>query len=638
MSILYGIINLKQQPVEPEHLAKMKNALLFSAPDKIFEWNHQNYAGGVMLQHYTPELLPEIFPLKDSTDKIYFSCAGRIDNRPELIHKLNLSISPDRITDSQLMHQAWIKWEKECMHHLSGDWSFVVYNTKTIECVIAKDHSGNTSIFYYRNSDFLVYCSSLKGILALPFVDQKLNDLKLAALLTSWRCSGSLTCYENIQSLPGAHILVCKEQIKVKQYWKPDHSQSLVLKNEEDYFEAFREIFSEAVKCRLSNIGSTAISLSGGFDSGSVASVAASQLAETHQRFSAYVSAPFYDASSLIPGIKMPDESNLVQLYPQRYKNIDLQVLRAQDISIIDSLETILDVYSEPISSPTNFYWMNDLYEKAQKDNHKTLLNGQGGNFTISWPITSFWDQMKDLKNPEWKISNFTSFKNLKRRILKPLAPEAIINWYSRMYYGNSPWMEGSMIGDSFARRTRLKSHILESGWYPPRYKKGNMQEIQSTLLNPKFNQAGRYHANALFHYGVESLDPTMDKRVIQFCLSLPDSVYINNEESRRLVRHGLKQFVPEEVIANRRRGQQAADVILRMHHQKERWLAFKKILNQSDFAKDYLNVKEMNEFINAMAHLKVALYSDAYKFMRATSIFIFLHKQIHGQSLKDRF
>ena len=68
---------------------------------------------------------------------------------------------------------------------------------------------------------------------------------------------------------------------------------------------------------------------------------------------------------------------------------------------------------------------------------------------------------------------------------------------------------------------------------------------------------------------GVLFRDPCMDKRVIEFCLSLPMEQFCYRGVTRRLVREYFEGIVPDHVIKDERYGCQSADMLWRV---KQNW------------------------------------------------------------------
>jgi len=70
----------------------------------------------------------------------------------------------------------------------------------------------------------------------------------------------------------------------------------------------------------------------------------------------------------------------------------------------------------------------------------------------------------------------------------------------------------------------------------------------------------GNYHHGTLAGWGIDVRDPTTDRRLIEFCLSVPTEQFFRNGVPRALARAALCDRVPAEVLNERRRGLQAVD------------------------------------------------------------------------------
>src|SRR3984957_14308676 len=97
-------------------------------------------------------LLPE-----DSFDRQPLSADGvtslvadiRLDNRAELEGELALSQHEAAgMADSDLLLAAWQRWHEQCVDHLTGAFSFAVWNQDEQHLFLARDHIGERPLFY----------------------------------------------------------------------------------------------------------------------------------------------------------------------------------------------------------------------------------------------------------------------------------------------------------------------------------------------------------------------------------------------------------------------------------------------------------------------------------------------------------
>jgi asparagine synthase (glutamine-hydrolysing) len=87
------------------------------------------------------------------------------------------------------------------------------------------------------------------------------------------------------------------------------------------------------------------------------------------------------------------------------------------------------------------------------------------------------------------------------------------------------------------------------------------------------FLQGDRGNANkgTLAGWGIDSRDPTADRRLAEFCLRVPLHQYLANGVLRALARNALADRVPETVLRPQRRGYQGADWIAGLTSSRER-------------------------------------------------------------------
>ena len=81
----------------------------------------------------------------------------------------------------------------------------------------------------------------------------------------------------------------------------------------------------------------------------------------------------------------------------------------------------------------------------------------------------------------------------------------------------------------------------------------------------------GNYNKGTLAGWGVDYRDPTADRRVVKFCLNIPETEYILDGEPRSLQRRAFATRLPPEVLAEARKGSQAAAWSLGMDAAQER-------------------------------------------------------------------
>ena len=97
----------------------------------------------------------------------------------------------------------------------------------------------------------------------------------IAGLLVGRFHDPEATFFKGVRQLPAAHFLSLDAGgLQVSRYWDLDPAREVRYPRDEDYLEHCRELFKEAVCCRLRSTRPVGILLSGGIDSTSVTAMA----------------------------------------------------------------------------------------------------------------------------------------------------------------------------------------------------------------------------------------------------------------------------------------------------------------------------------------------------------------------------
>jgi len=591
MSGIFGLLHLDGKPAARERLQTMRDAMAYWGPDGSNIWHEGSVGLGSLWLYNTPEAAHERVPRESPDGRLVMTAEARIDNRAELFEALRVPVPERRqMPDSELMLRAYERWGEACVHHLLGDWSFAIWDKQERQLFLARDHHGNTALYYYAGPRGFAFASCLKALLALPEVPKRLNELKLAQILTAWPAEGFPTIYADICALPPAHTLTVSEGgVRTQRYWRLEDVAELHFKRHEDYVEGLLETFAEAVRCRLRSYRPVGVTLSGGLDSGSVSVVAARELRAGGERLPAFSAVPMYDVRET-QGKYIGDETPFITATAQRAGNIDVHFIRAEQTTPLAGMRRALYVHDSPVHAAGNFFWMADLLRTAQAQGIGTLLTGQGGNGSISWTgraQPSFFDL---LRRRRWHAAT--------RRLVWHCLPVPVRQSYHHWRAGEAPWERYSAIHPDFARRLKLGPQMAAAGhdptfsgrWLSPR-------ALRTSLTRPGRGSGGARWAEMGAGYGIEVRDPTLDQRVLEYCFSVPDAVFRGPDGSGRwLIRRAMGELLPATVRDNAQLGTQAADLVQRLQAEGSEIEQLLRRLEQSPAAGAYLAVGRMRE------------------------------------------
>jgi asparagine synthase (glutamine-hydrolysing) len=597
MSGIFGVVHLDRSPVNEQELQAMRSAMSEWGPDASGLWCEDSAGLGSVTLLSTPESLHEELPLTTSRGTV-LTAAARLDNRAELGAELGIAASDlGRLADGDLISQAYEKWGAGTPAHLIGDWSFAAWQARERRLFLARDHFGNTAVYYYHDPRRFAFASSRKALFALG-IPRRLNEFYLACGLVSWPAHhGAQTIELDLRRLPPAHTLQLSEAgIQVDQYWRLEDTPELRLGRSEDYADGLLAVYDRAVRDRLRAQKDVGVTLSGGLDSSSVTGLAARALRETHKRLRAYTSAPIYDVSHTVDGNRFGDELPLAQASAVFVGNVDLIEIRSRHHTPLQAIRRGLEIHDEPGHAAGNLYWILDLMSSAKEDDIGVLLSGQGGNATISWTGATLGRRLA-------RLIRAGSLGRALQLLIYPRLPAGLIRTGRHVLRGDVLDWSGTAIHPEFARRIGLAARYIDGAG-----KTSNPEDWQPALMQryaiikPGESILGSIWAENGAAFGMEVRDPTFDKRVMEFALAIPDREFSGPEGyDRWIIRAAMQGIVPDEVRLNRRRGRQAADLGWRLLGSADEVEQAFRDLQASSLAREHLSLERMRRAWDAL-------------------------------------
>jgi len=582
MNGIFGLFRRDGAPVAPADWQRMRESMAHWRPEVSDLWLKDCAGLGLARFSNSPNASQDHTPPLSVANGWAFIAAGRVDNRAELIARLPGVGPAHTLSDAALLRQAYREWGEACVEHLYGDWAFAAWHPVERKLFLARDHFGNTALYYYADERVFAFASDRQALLALNLAPITLDELYLAQVLISWTAyHGERTIHTPIQRLPPAHTLtVTPDRLTVRQYWFLERTPELRLPRREDYVAAFREIFDEAVRARLRPPESTdlcrekpsalageiqksgedrgsniAVTLSGGLDSGSITATAAGMLQKEGRRLTAFTSVPLSDTRAHV-GNWFGDEFPLAQATARHAGNVDLHSIPATTLSPIQAIRRALHIHSEPGHAACNQYWLLELAQTARTQGCWVLLTGQKGNSGISWtgvpysqPLTfqwRYWGGRRWLK--EW---------------LKRAAPPGLLAAYRKSRAPRDGFRNAAIHPDFARRLNLLEQRLSDPNEQPPR----TPLEERRRILQPGRSFVGALWAETGAAHGLDIRDPSGDARVLAFTFSVPDWVFMDPATglNRWLIRAAMQGRLPDEVRLNRNLGVQASDLVPRL-------------------------------------------------------------------------
>ena len=525
---------------------------------------YDGIAFGRSLFHLLPEDRYDRQPLI-SVDERYFLVADlRIDNRPELCTELGLpEQSAARSSDADILLFALQRWGSEVVDHLVGDYAFAAWDAHERQIFLARDPFGQRPLHYHRSDDFFAFSSMPAGLIALGAGGGQPDEQRVAEHLAGVRVRDGRSFFNGIKTvLPGQILTVTAARIHARTYWKPARSAPR-LSSMAEYVDAFRARLDQAVQSRLRGCdGAVAAHLSSGYDSSAVAATAARLLGSDGGKVVAFTSAPRAGFAGGISG-SLSDESGVAAVTASLHPNLEHVVLRPDGATATALLRQTLSLAQHPAGHVCNNVWWATINQAVSARGLKVLLTCQMGNMTVSaggllqlpgMVGTGRWRSWLREARALARHGDLT-WRGILARSFGPWMPQSLWDLLSRLHPGLSPAVgKPRFLHARWIETLRREIEVMSRTARPAR------SDYQARLDLLQRHDPGNHRKMALARWGIDERDPTADRRLAEFCLSLPADMLLRDGRVRPLARAALADRLPPEVLEPKLRGYQMAD------------------------------------------------------------------------------
>ena len=549
MSGICGICNFDGQPADRDLLKRMTSAIAHRGPDRLEYWEHETVAFGHCALQTTPESVYETQPLVDEARNLCLTMDGRIDNRKEIIARLEskgVNLRDD--SDAELVLRSYQLWGPECPERLIGDFSFAIWDNPRRQLFCARDVSGNKPFLYHWNGRRLIFGSELHVLFEDPCTPRETNEAMVAEYLAACVTHKEETLYKDILRLPPAHSLTARNgQITKRRYWDVDCAPEVRYRSDDEYAEHFTEVFEESVRCCLRSNRPVGAYLSGGLDSSSVVSVMS-----LIRREGASPDHGFETYSNTYPGLPC-DESRYIRAVVEHWD------LRA---NFMDPQESSLDLLREQtafyndICDYPNGTQADPLRSLAHEKGVRVLLTGDYGDERLGgslYYLADFVRQgnpvalLRGMRKQDIAPLSWRGLSTLGHYAIAPVLPGVLRKTIRSARQALAPPPEAlEWIDKAFAHRTNIYERLREG------MNLGQPIRSSKTWLRMQLEDGGQVHGTeiedrATARFGIEQRHPFGDRRIIELSFGLPEDQRLRKHQ-KFVLRRAMLGVLPEVV------------------------------------------------------------------------------------------
>lgn len=525
--------------------------------DRIEQYKRPDCYMGCGIQYIKGESVLEQLPYADEENGTDITADCILDNRRELLQKLELSDSG--MPDGDIIRAAYRKWGISCVRQLRGQFSIAIWNRRKKELYLIADPVSSRCLYYYRAHNTVLFSTLMEPIrLAVPSIaynERYLKDYAAAPGLMP-NIISSETPYKDIcKCNPGTWLRITKDEVCENTYWEPANTENTSrCHGADEYIRAFYELYRECVKDTLRSSGNIGIAMSSGLDSASIGVLAARLLEKERKNLYTYTYVPYENEAHTAKNLVINEESDVRRIASQ-YPNMKLTFLNNSGKNCYEDLDHWLDVMEMPYKAYVNIPSLGEIYEKGAGDGCKVILTGQMGNATVSNGYID--DVLYDLYRNRRYVTLLRNLNHYCRHVKesRKSALGACLRYFQYAdrvvrssewtYKPDNPFLNQEIFKD-YSVIERLRESGVEYMEKLPLY-----QETHRSFLGRKamYTYIGEYETKLGLAGGVVLRDPTRDVRMLQFCYHLPYELYAHGGTPRWLIREAFRDMLPHELL-----------------------------------------------------------------------------------------
>ncbi|NRA65133.1 MAG: asparagine synthase (glutamine-hydrolyzing) [Pseudobacteriovorax sp.] len=556
-----GVFHLDGKIVASPILKRMNQAIAHRGPDDsgIF------VDGSIGLGHRRLSILDLSpaghQPMQSPDGRFVMSYNGEIYNFLELRAELeSLGHKFYSQSDSEVVLKSFVEWGSSAALKFNGMFAFVIWDKKEKKLFLCRDRFGVKPLYYAFFGSTLLFASEAKAIKQHPDYRHELDESALIEYLSFQNFFHSDTLDKAIKVFPAGYtgnISLGEGDLTLNQFWDFSFHSPRQIKDQREYVEELDRLFQQAVNRQLLSDVEVGSYLSGGIDSGSIASIVSRSLPDL-KTFTVG-----FDLSSA-SGLELAfDERVTAEAMSYAFKTEQYEmVLKAGDME--RALPSLVRHLEEPRvgQSYPNFY----VARLASKF-CKVALAGTGGDEIFGGYPWRYYGAVVNKNVPHY-LSKYYSVWD---RILLPNEKQGIFKRLKQPYDQAMP----------FERFSRVyPCNFLDSiEVSPEEYLKASLYFEAKTFLHGLLLVEDKLS----MAHSLEARVPFLDNDLVDFAMNLPvplklgkftevvaldeltpgektKKYFTKSKDGKQLLRETMTRYIPSKITEAKKQGFSAPD------------------------------------------------------------------------------
>jgi asparagine synthase (glutamine-hydrolysing) len=585
-----GVFNFGTgEPADPVALKRATDAMAHRGPDD--EGFHLDGALGLGNRRLSIIDLPGGHqPIANEDESIWITFNGEIYNyrdlRPDLLargHQFRTN------SDTETILHLYEEYDLSFLDHLRGMFAFAIWDSRKRRLLLARDRLGVKPLFYRLEPGRLAFASELRTLRELLLRPPEIDPQSVYDFFGFRYIPAPRTFYRGVEKLLPGHFLVADPMgVRTHAYWDIP-AEEATAKSAKDIATEVIEQLRESVRLRLIADVPLGVFLSGGTDSSAVVALMAELGARPLRTFSVG-----FDESQF-------SELPFARVVANRYST-EHHELVVKPEHLRDELPRLVAFRGEPVAEPADVPLY--LISRLAAQSVKVVLAGEGGDELFAGYPKYAADRLAGLVSalPQGVTRALIRWLPYRQRRVK-IALEALS--IRDEAERSTTWFA------SFSREERESLFAPEflaqvDPSHPARVFESYFEKVRdrSPLKRMLYADLKVWLPDNLLLRGdlmtmaasIEERVPFLDHRFVEMAARLPTRLLTRGFQTKALLKHALRPYVPKEVLYRRKVG--FALPIGDWFRKSLKPLIADLVLAPEAKARGYFNVANMERFV----------------------------------------
>lgn len=471
-------------------------------------------------------------------------------------------------SDTEVVLYSFQEYGIECLQRFNGMFAFAVWDARSEQMFLARDHFGIKPLYYFHRGSQLAFASEIKALLELSAIPREIDFHALHQYLTFLWVPEPLTLFKGILKLPAGHYATFRRgELSVTKYWDLEFpaADHCFRGSEAELATEVRDRITSAVESQMISDVPLGAFLSAGLDSSSIVAAMARKSTQPVRTFTIAFPEKYRRGEVTL------DDNAVAKRTAEHFGCIHREIMVEPSVS--DLLPKLVWHMDEPTADPAiiTAYLVN---REARRD-ATVLLSGVGGDEVFGgyrkYQAHYLAEKYRRIpegirKNivepsvaalPSFRGTTLKGYVRLAKKMTRSGSLPSVERFLMDSVYMNEPQKKELYSSEMRARVTEsdpMCEHRRHFQSAAHAYFLNQMLYVDSKTFMVSLNL--NYNDKMSMASSVEVRVPFLDRELTEWtAMNVPPAMKIRNGVTKHILREAMRPVLPAEVLTQRKAG-----------------------------------------------------------------------------------